>query len=83
MALNAIQRLDAEEILMGQLVECINLDHPHRDRMMQVDVRQAQALSDGRLTAMTERLRVWIEAKRAAIAAAAQDGALVAPGAGD
>ena len=78
MALNAIQRLDAEEELMGRLVECINLGHPHRDRMMGVDIRQAMTLSDDRLTAMSERLRVWIEAKHAALAVAAQDGSAIA-----
>lgn len=76
MALNAIQRLDAEEELISRLAECINLGHPHRDRMMGVDVRQAQTLGDERLTAMSERLRVWIEAKHAAVAA--QDGSAIA-----
>lgn len=32
MALNALQRLDAEEELMSALVDCILLGHEHRDR---------------------------------------------------
>lgn len=79
MALNGLQRLDAEEELMSRLVECINLGHPHRDRMMGVDVRQVMAFPDERLTSMSERLAVWIKSRRAALAAAVDEGAIAAP----
>lgn len=83
--LNALQRLDAEEELMGLLVDCMLMGHEHRARMMQVKRPHAEAFSDEKLLALTDRLRTWVAGERerlAVEAAAAQDGALVASGAG-
>lgn len=77
MALNALQRLDAEEELMSALVDCILLGHEHRDRMMQVKRQDAEAFSDEKLLALTERLRTWLRDERERLALGAQTAALV------
>lgn len=77
--MNALQRLDAEEELMARLVECIGLGHPNRDRMMGVTMEQVRAFSDSKLTILSDRLGTWIESRRAALAAAVDEGALAAP----
>jgi len=60
MALNPVQRLDLEDQLMGLIARCLILQHPHRERMTHVTIRQAMALSDDRLVALNERLSAWI-----------------------
>jgi len=75
MALNALQRLDLEDGLMSLIARCLILEHPHRDRMAHVTLRQAAALDDGRLVALNERLTAWIaEHEPAALPAPAEAG---------
>jgi hypothetical protein len=79
MALNALQRLDAEDELMSLLVDCILLRHEHRDRMMQVKRPDAEAFSDEKLLALTDRLRTWVSEERTRLALEAAVGTLAAP----
>ena len=60
MALNAVQRLEAEDRLITLIGRAIILCHPHRERMAQVTLDQCMRLSDDRLTALCGRLEAWI-----------------------
>jgi hypothetical protein len=58
--LNALQRLDHEDQLMSLIARCLIPEHPHRDRMAHVTLRQAAALDDDRLVGLTDRLTSWV-----------------------